>query len=73
MESHLEISINILYRKHVRDFLNELIFKGFEVTYIESKYFFSSKFIVKGDSRFLKCIMESIQNWKNEMDKIDEK
>lgn len=49
----------------VRDFLNSLAFKGFDISYHESKGFIEREFIIKGEKEDLRKIYIFLRDYEN--------
>ena len=48
-QGYFSMKIGLLYRKQVRQFLDDLKFKGDDIGYIEHKFFTYSLFNITGD------------------------
>ena len=66
MRAKTTLEIGLLYRKQVRNFLEECIFNDMDITYHESKGLIDSKFIIRGDSDDVKTVYNSIESWAEE-------
>jgi hypothetical protein len=58
-----EFNAGVLIRHHIRQFLNKEMFLRKNIEYYESKGFFDSNFIVKGEYNQVKRIHDIILDW----------
>jgi len=53
----------------VRDFLEEIKFRGHSISWIESSGWFERQFVVRGDYEILERISAQIANWAREVNR----
>jgi hypothetical protein len=44
----IDVKAGLLIRKDIRDFLEDCIFRGLDISYRENRHIFSSHFVIKG-------------------------
>lgn len=56
-----EIDVGIVWRRTIRNLVDEARFQGHDVQLHESRYFLGSHFIIKGDAEILRRIHAVLQ------------
>jgi hypothetical protein len=62
-----ECEVGLLYRRQVRNFLNQMKWEGKDVDFFESKGFLGSDFSIRGEAKTVRSVLHSLQCWSEEI------